>query len=100
MKAETMGMSEIPGYVPPWIGGGGGVGGHVNDVPDIGSNGGDDDFFIPAPSQTYAPQTTAQAAPTPVVETAAANNLTVQIDQPTLLVGALVVVGLFFFASR
>lgn len=96
MKAETMGMSEIPGYVPPWIGGGGGVGGHVNDVPDIGSNGGDDDFFIPAPSQTSVPQTTAQ----PVIETAAANNLTVQIDQPTLLVGTLVIVGLLFFASR
>lgn len=99
-----MGLAEIPGYVPPWIGGGGGVGGHVNDVPETVYNGGDDDLYIPAPSQTNGPQTMAQALtpnPTPVVETTTtANTLTVQIEPPTLIVGALVIVGLFFFASR
>lgn len=102
MKADTMGNSEIPGYIPPWVSGGGGVGGHVIDPNDqIGDGGGYYDFSpAPSPTANNTPQTMAEAlSPAPVV-TVTDDTMKINIDQPTLIVGILVAVGLFIFAAK
>lgn len=101
MRSDTMGMSEIPGYVPPWVSGGGGVGGHINEVPDIDVNGGFYDWNpTPSPAVNNTPQTMAEAL-TPVTTTTVADGtLSLQIDQQTLLIAAAVAIGLFFFAAK
>lgn len=102
MRSDTMGMSEIPGYVPPWVSGGGGVGGHVVDPNTmIGDGGGYYDWNpTPSPAVNNTPQTMAEAL-TPVTTTTVADGtLSLQIDQQTLLIAAAVAIGLFFFAAK
>jgi len=107
MRATTMGMSEIPGYVPPWVSGGGGSGGTrvIEPIDPLGS-GGDPDVYgfynQPTPSAAGpGPQTMAEAlgnspAPMPVDD----GSLKINIDQQTLLIGLAVAAGLLFFATR
>lgn len=90
---------DVPGYVPPWYGGGG-IGGRVIEPNDgiSGSYG----SYDPGPA-TQQPQTMAQALNPPTTQPVVAvddSKLNIQIDQQTLLIGAAIVVGLFIFAAK